>query len=220
MKLKTWMKKEEIATLANVCTKTIERRRDKIRKDNPEIDWFKMKSKPYKYHKNFLEEFISIEIFDMMDRIRQMSNTIECMHRTGTLEQHLSFLNWDYFVTISYKDSLSSKKCFSAMSELYEKIEAYSFSGDCRMFFTTEPFSNRKGYHNHLVLKMDANQETVKRFIEKYAPIGRVDIKPYDRELAGVFYVAKEKYKSDDWDLLGNNLSEEGEQLLDNKIRA
>ncbi|WMI65531.1 hypothetical protein RBH94_15880 [Aestuariibaculum sp. YM273] len=216
MKLNTWMTSKEIASIANVHMRTIERRRNTILLENPDINWFKMESKPYLYHKNFLEEFISPEVFGLLDRNRQLSNTIKCMHRTGSLEQHLSFLKWDYFVTISYKDALSSKMCFSAMSELYEKIEAYSFSGDCRMFFTTEPFSNRKGYHNHLVLKMDANQNTVSEFVKKYSPVGIVDVQPYDYELAGVFYTAKDKHKNDEWDLLGNNLSSEGKELLRN----
>ena len=220
MKLKTWMTSEEIASIANKHTRTIERRRDKIIKETPDIDWFRMKSKPYKYHMNFLEEFVSPIVFDLLDRNRQLSNTIACMHRTDSLEQHLSFLEWDYFVTISYKDSLSSKRCFSAMSELYEKVEAYSFSGDCRMFFTTVPFSNRKGYHNHLVLRMSADTKTVTRFIEKYAPIGRVDVKPYDHELAGVFYTAKDKHRNDDWDILGNKLTEEGIQIEKNRKSA
>jgi hypothetical protein len=210
------MTSEEIASIANKSVRTIERRRDKIIKESPDVDWFRMKSKPYRYHINFLEEFVSPMVFDLLERNKQLSNTIACMHRTGSLEQHLSFLKWDYFVTVSYKDALSSKRCFSAMSELYEKIEAYSFGGDCRMFFTTEPFSNRKGYHNHLVLRMNADIDTVTRFIEKYAPIGRVDVKTYDHELAGVFYTAKNKHKSDDWDLLGNKLTEEGMQLLTN----
>ena len=216
MELKTWMTLEEMASIGKKSTRTIERRRNKIIKENPEIDWFRMKSKPYKYHKNFLEEFVSPVVFDLLDRNKQLSNTIKCMHRTGTLEQHLSFLDWDYFVTISYEDPLGSKRCFSAMSELYERIEAFSFSGDCRMFFTTEPFSNRKGHHNHIVLKMSADTSTVTRFIEKYAPVGRVDVRTYDNELAGVFYTAKDKHRNDDWDLLGNRLTDEGKELLKN----
>lgn len=214
MKIKTWMTAEEIADIAKISTRTIERRRNKIIKEKPEYNWFRMKSRPYKYHVNFLEQFVSPMVFDLLDRNRQLSNTIKCMHRTGTLEQHLSFLKWDYFITISYKDAISSSKCFSAMSELYEKIESYSFTGGTRMFFTTEPFSNRKGYHNHLILKIDVNKDKVNQLIEKYAPIGRIDVKPYDDELAGVFYTAKDKHRNDDWDLRGNNLSEEGQKLL------
>ena len=210
------MTAQEIADILKIHTRTIERRRMKIIKSNPNTGWFRTKSKPFKYHINFLDEFISPMVFDLIDKNRQQSNTIKCMHQTDSLEQHLSFLDWDYFVTISYKDSLSSKKCFSAMSELSEKIETFSFGKDYRMFFTTEPFSNRNGYHNHLVLKMDIEKNNLIDFINKYAPIGRVDVKKYDKELAGVFYTAKNKHKNDDWDLLGNNLSDEGKNLLNN----
>ena len=82
------------------------------------------------------------------------------------------------------------------------------------MFFTTEPFHNRHGFHNHLVLKIDGNSEFVKEFIEKHAPVGIIDVKPYDKELAGVFYTAKNKHKNkDSWDILGNKLKEEGLKL-------
>lgn len=215
-KIKTWLTSKDIADLTKKSTRTIERKRNKILLNNPDVNWFKMKSNPYKYHINFLEEFLSTDMFDLIDRNRQMSNTIKCMRRTGTLEQHLSFLDWDYFVTISYENSLNSKTCFSAMSELYEKIEFFSKGTDCRMFFTTEPFSNRKGYHNHLIIKMKISKEKLIDFIINYAPIGRIDVQPYDNELAGVFYVAKNKPRNDDWDLLGNKLSIEGEKLLKN----
>ena len=48
----------------------------------------------------------SPELFELIQRNRSLSNTIECMHRNDTLEQHLSFLNWDYFVTLDNTELL------------------------------------------------------------------------------------------------------------------
>ena len=106
------------------------------------------------------------------------------------------------------------------MSELYEFIEAFNFGGEVRLFFTTEPFSNRNGCHNHLILKMDGSIKDVTAFLKKYAPVGRIDVKPYDQELAGFFYVCKEGRIGEDWDLLGNKLVENGLQIIKNKIAS
>jgi hypothetical protein len=210
MKIKNWYTLKELELFTGKSDRTIQRKRNKVIKDNPDTGWFKTKTKPYKYHLNFLEVLIPQHFFEMITRSKQMENTITCMQKVGTLEHHLSLLDWDYFVTIAYEDNLSSQKCFAAMNELYEYMEAYAFSATTRMFFTTEPFANRYGHHNHLVIKTKGNKEMVEKFIKKYAPNGRIHIKPYDPFLAGVFYSAKEKHKGDDWDLLGNNLKAEG----------
>lgn len=217
MKTKDWYSSEEISQLCNVHTRTIERKRNQLLEVNPDIDWFRMSKKPYKYSYKMIGEFMSPQVFELIKRNYQLARTIDCMHRTNTLEQHLSFLDWNYFVTIAPVDTMSKQKCYSAMSELYEMIEAYSFGDSTRMFFTTEPFSNRKGYHNHFILKMDGNIKGVTDFIMQYAPIGRVDVKPYDPELAGVFYICKEGKNGEDWDLFGNRLEQDGLQILMNK---
>ena len=216
MKTKNKYTSKEISRICKVSTRTIERRRIKILKDNPKSNWFSMGSKPYKYSYEMMSEFLSSEVFELIQRNRQLSNTIRCMHRTDTLEQHLSFLEWDFFVTISYKDSLSKKKCYSAMLELYEEMEKQKPNNHTRMFFTTEPFSNRRGYHNHLIIKKVGTPDGIRKFIKEHAPIGRIDVQPYDSELAGIFYICKNGRDNEDWDLFGNNLSEEGERLLMN----
>jgi hypothetical protein len=209
MKTKNWYTSKEISEICKNSTRTIERKRNKLLKLNPDLDWFRMNTKPYKYSYRIMGEFMSPKVFELIKRNRQLSNTIRCLHRTRTLEQQLSFFEWDFFVTISYEDSLSKKKCFSAMSELYDEMVKESCGKEVRMFFTTEPFANRYGYHNHLAIKMSGTLEDIKRFIERYAPIGIVDVQPYDPELAGIFYICKNGRDGVDWDLMGNNLSKE-----------
>ncbi|MCG3165163.1 MAG: hypothetical protein POELPBGB_00925 [Bacteroidia bacterium] len=220
MKTKEWYTSEEMGKICRISTRTIERKRDALLEINTELDWFKMKTKPYKYSFKMMGEFLSPEVFELINDNRQQARAIECMHSNGTLEQHLSFLEWNYFITISYKDSLQKEKCFSAMHEFYEYLNAYSFDSTNRIFFTTEPFANRTGHHNHFVLKVDMNKDDLNAFMEKYLPTGIIDIIPYDYQKAGIFYICKNGKTEEDWDLMGNKLHEEGCMLKALKLAA
>lgn len=215
MKTKNWYTLKEFAELASKDEKTIRRRRDKLLKGGSHGEWFRLGSRPHKYSYKFLSEFMNPAVFEVISRNRQLANTIDCLHSFDTLEQHLSFMEWDYFVAISYEQVLNKKTCYSLMSELYESFEKYSFGGDVRMFFTTEPFDNRKGYHNHFVLKTEkGNDGLLKEFIAKQCPDGIIDIKPYDKELAGIFYICKNGRDGEDWDVRGTCLEEDGINAL------
>ncbi|WP_326281386.1 hypothetical protein [Tamlana sp. 2201CG12-4] len=190
----------------------MERRRIKLLKENPDLNWFKMKSKPFKYNFKMMQEFTSPELFDLIQRNRSLSNTIECMHSHDTLEQHLSFLNWDYFITTTYKGPISKMECMTFMNELYCEIESKS-TGDNRMFYTTETYSASNGNHNHFVLKSDLKQYQVRELIEQLEPVGLLDVQRYDYELAAIFYICKEVSRNDNglyWGVLGNNLKADG----------
>ena len=203
-KIKVWMNKHEMAELVKHHPKTIERRRIKLLKENPDLKWFNTKVRPYKYHYKMLSEWLSPMIFNEIVRSRQKSNTIECLFsKKETLEYRLSQMHWDYFVTIAYEEALNKDRCFTVMHQLYEDLKTMSFGSDVAMFFTTEPFTNRKGCHNHFVLRINAEPELLRDFIQEKAPKGRVDLKRYDRELAGVFYICKDGIKDIDWDLPG-----------------
>lgn len=213
MKLKNWYTSKEISSVCNISVRTLERRRDKLLQENPTLDWFKMNSKPYKYSFKMMEQFTSPELFDLIQRNRSLSNTIECMHRNDTLEQHLSFLNWDYFVTVTYQEPKSKSECLTLMNELYCELEASSTSGNTRMFYTTESFSTSKGNHNHLVLKSDLKLFEIKQLIQQLEPIGIIDVQRYDYELVAIFYICKEMNKNLDglyWGVLGNSLESDG----------
>jgi hypothetical protein len=220
MKTKHWYTAKEIATIGKCSIRTVERKRKSLIKEGKHNDWFRTNAKPYKYSYKLLSEFISTDLFKLIEHNRQLSRTIRCMHQTNTLEQHLSFLEWDYFITIAYKDNFNKKDCFDMMHVLYRHLTIPTITGDTRMFFTTESFTNRFGYHNHLILKSNCNKTTLEQLISSCLPYARIDIRPYNRELAGVFYVAKEGANGTDWDLLGNNLSAEGQKLLKNRIAS
>ncbi len=211
MRIKNWYTKAEIAHLGHVSEKTVERKRNQLLEMNPDIDWFNTKKKPHLFSYKMLNEFLAPEIFSLIKENQQLGNTIRCLYNTGTIEHHLTMMDWDYFITISYEDALDRKRCFSIMHDLYERFENNCFGGKTRMFFTTEAFTNRKGCHNHFILKFeDANPKHLKEFIENNCPKGIVDIKPYDKFKAGVFYVAKDGTQGEDWDIMGNRLKEDG----------
>lgn len=220
MKTKNWYTSKEIALISKSSIRTVERKRKQFIKENKNLDWFKTKNKPFKYSYKFLNEFISTELFELIEYNRQLSRTIRCMQQKNTLEQHLSFLEWDYFITIAYKDNFNKERCFDMMHELYRHLTMSEYTGDTRMFFTTESFTNRFGYHNHLILKSSCNKIALENIINKFLPQARIDIRKYESQLAGVFYVAKEGTNGTDWDLLGNNLSNEGKELLNIRIKS
>ncbi|WP_242158206.1 hypothetical protein [Aestuariivivens sediminis] len=174
-----------------------------------------MKSKPYKYSFKMMSEFTSPQLFELIQRNRSLSNTIECMQRYDTLEHHLSFLSWEFFSTITYKNPKDKEECRILMNELYEEIESRS-SGDTRMFYTTENFSVSNGNHNHFVLKSDMKLYQIRDLMKELESVGIIDIQRYDMELAAIFYICKEVKNNQNglyWDLLGNNLEEDGELI-------
>ena len=213
MKIKEWMTSKEIAKISNVVERTIERTRIKMINSNVNLNWFRTKKRPYKYNYNFLKVFLSEDTFQMVQRIKQLETTIDCLKRNNSLEQHLSFFKWDYFITIAYEQSLNKERCFTEMSKLYEKINAISATTN-RMFFVTEPFTNRTGYHNHFILKSCLSKEELIELIGEQLPKGILDIKTYDPYLAGFFYLCKKGTQRDDWDILGNKLKEEADELF------
>ena len=97
------------------------------------------------------------------------------MHRHDTLEQHLSFAEWDYFITVTYEEYKERMECVTLMNEIYDQIESQS-SGNTRMFYTTETFSIDKGNHNHFVLKSDLKLYQVRDMIKELEPVGIIDV--------------------------------------------
>lgn len=242
-KSRVWYTSKAMAEICNINKRTIERKRSELIKENPDLDWFKTDTKPFKYKYDMIGQFNPkiLELIrvnhELEKRNKQLSNTLQNLpstygyehhpERTITLEQYLYLFKWDYFITLAYKDSLPQMECFSLMHELYHRIEESLPEGTCRMYFTTEPFTSRAGYHNHFLLRSDLTQNEIETLINKYTPSGRTDIKNYDKELAAIFYVNKEGRKKEHpwsqpsnirkeegWDILGNNLAEESKLLI------
>ena len=58
------------------------------------------------------------------------------------------------------------------------------------------------------------SKEELIELIGEQLPKGILDIKTYDPYLAGFFYLCKKGTQGDDWDILGNKLKEEADELF------
>ena len=140
---------------------------------------------------------------------QSMKNLIDCLVDKDSLQYTLWQLDWNFFYTVAYKADRNKKSCFRQMHTIYEELEKkYGDETEMRLFFTTEPFTNRVGHHNHFVLYVSNKKlhEEVLKTIQDYFQYDRVDVKQYDKYKAGLFYVSKAGLVNEDWDLLGNNL--------------
>jgi hypothetical protein len=140
---------------------------------------------------------------------QSMKNLIDCLVDKDSLQYRLWQMDWDFFFTIAYKTDRNKKSCFRQMHGVYENlISKYGEKTGIKIFFTTEAFSNRTGYHNHFVLHVEnkkLHQQIVEE-IQNYFSYDRVDCGAYDKYKAGLFYASKEGLVNEDWDILGNNL--------------
>lgn len=163
--------------------------------------------------------FDSEIMFDENKALRQennsMKNVIKCLMDRDSLHMRLWHMEWSYFCTVAYKAERNKKSCFRMMHGLYDTlIERYGDRTQIRLFFTTEPFANRNGYHNHFVLYVSNKSllQTIMDDISLYFEYDRFDFKPYDPYRAALFYMAKDGIHGDEWDIIGNNLEKEGEK--------
>ena len=102
------------------------------------------------------------------------------------------------------------------MNSLYDElIVRYGDSNDIRIFFSTEPFTNRKGFHNHLVFYISNQKllDEIQNFVYDFFSFDRLDISLYDKYKAGVFYACKDGLVNEDWDLLYNNANEQSKLM-------
>jgi hypothetical protein len=142
-----------------------------------------------------------------------MRSLINCLMDRKSLPSMLWAFDWSFFYTVAYKAERNKISCFKQMNGLYEHLnDKYGSSTAIRLFFSTEPFDNRKGYHNHFVLHI-ANKKLhveVMEEIRTYFSYDRVEAAPYDKYQAGLFYATKGGLVGEDWDILGNNLKQDG----------
>ncbi len=153
---------------------------------------------------------------------KSMKNVIDCLMDRDSLQMTLWYKDWSYFFTVAYKAERNKKSCFRMMHGLYEMlIEKYGERTEIRIFFTTEPFVNRKGYHNHFVIYI-SNKSLVEVILDEislYFEYDRVDYSLYNCYKAGLFYMVKEGLVAEDWDILGNNLKDDITFLNDELVR-
>ncbi|WP_304142242.1 hypothetical protein [Mesoflavibacter zeaxanthinifaciens] len=166
---------------------------------------------PEIHAKYFNSELMHEENKVLCQKNQSMRNLIDCLVDKESLQARLWYMDWSYFITVAYKSERNKKSCFKMMHGCYYYlIDKYGTETDIRLFFTTEPFVNRKGYHNHFALYVSnakLHDEVVKA-VQSYFSFDRVDYGKYDRYQAGLFYMSKEGLVGEDWDILGNNLSE------------
>lgn len=160
-----------------------------------------------KYHSS---ELMFEENKQLVASNRAMKNLIDCLMDRESLQSTLWYKEWSHFVTVAYTHERNKKSCYRMMNGLYDMlIEQYGEVADLRIFFTTEPFSNRKGYHNHFVFYCSdkALNKAIEKDIATYFDGNRLQIEPYNKYEAGLFYMVKEGLVNEDWDILGNRLN-------------
>jgi hypothetical protein len=171
---------------------------------------------PLEHLKYFSSEIMFDENKLLQSENNSMRNLINCLVDKNSLPARLWYMEWTFFFTIAYKAERNKKSCFRLMNEIYDLLEAkYGDDTDLRMFFTTEPFNNRKGFHNHFTLYVEDVElrAQIVSEIQAFFSYDRVDVDIYDKFKAGLFYISKNGLVNEDWDILGNNL--EGKIIKD-----
>ena len=161
---------------------------------------------PEKHYKYFDRE-------KLFEENKSMRNLIDCLRDKQTIPYRFWYLDWSYFMTISYKLERSKDSCSSRMRQLYTFIQnTYGDKTGLRIFFSSEPHDNRKGYHNHLLLNIQNRSlhKPILDIINKEFKNDKVDYSTYDYYKGAVYYTSKKGLQGTDWDFDGNKLKEEG----------
>ncbi|WP_140484978.1 hypothetical protein [Flavobacterium sp. GSA192] len=156
--------------------------------------------------------FDSEIMFDENKILRQenqsMRNLIDCLEDKNSLQYTFWQMEWSFFFTVAYKLDRKKNSCFKQMHGMYDYLaEKYGNTTDLRLFFTTEQFTNRRGYHNHFVIYIEDKKlhEQIVTDIQEYFNYDRTDVSIYDRYKAGLFYMAKDGLNGEDWDFINTN---------------
>ncbi len=161
-------------------------------------------------HAKFFDSEIMFDENQQLNRENNsMRNVIDCLMDKDSLQSNLWYKEWSLFVTVAYAHERNKKSCFKMMHGLYDALAAkYGDASEIRLFFTTESFTNRKGYHNHFVIYCSKNEllDDVKADMQSYLVGNRIDIEPYNKYEAGLFYMVKDGLVNDDWDILDSTI--------------
>ncbi|CAD0007783.1 hypothetical protein [Flavobacterium chungangense] len=163
--------------------------------------------------------FDSEIMFDENKALRQenqsMRNLIDCLADKQSLQHTFWQMDWSFFFTVAYKTDRNKTSCFKQMHGLYDYLnQKHGASTEIRLFFTTEPFQNRKACHNHFVVYVDDKKlhEQIVTDIHDYFNYDRTDVSIYDRYKAGLFYMSKEGLSGEDWDFISNSTNSTGDE--------
>lgn len=159
--------------------------------------------------------FSSEIMFDENNILRKenttMRNLIDCLVDKNSLESKLWHMDWSFFCTVAYKADRDKKGCFRQMHAVYDFLASKYAETEIRIFFTTEKFSNRNGYHNHFVIYVGDSKlhQKVIADIKDFFSYDKTDFRQYDKRKAGLFYMSKTGLINEDWDIIYNKLDEE-----------
>lgn len=179
---------------------------------NPDLKIETVKKKiarkiPIDHAKYFDKEVLIDEVRLLEDKIESMRNLIDMVHDKAEYPTWLWGLEWSFFGTISYEYELSRDSCYKQMTKLFDELhEKFGHESNIQLFFTTEPYGERKGNHNHFILHVqdDRLHQQVIEYINIRFSKSRVELQPYDKYEAGLFYISKEGFQGDHWDILMN----------------
>jgi hypothetical protein len=157
-------------------------------------------------HEKYFKNDLLIQAHEELKKeVYGMKNLLHCLKEKNSLPSSLWHMDWSYFVTIAYRDDRSKKHCYSTIAKMQMELEQeYGYS---RVFFTTEPFTNRKGYHNHCVIHVppSISKNELEGLLKNSFAESRIDVQPYNECKAGIFYIAKNGLVGEDWDILWSN---------------
>lgn len=163
---------------------------------------------PTDHARYFDSEVMHDENKQLHQENKSMRNLIDCLDNKDPFPQTLWNMEWSFFFTVAYKLERNRQSCFKQMHGVYDfLLKKYGDETGLRMFFTSEPFTNRKGYHNHFVIFIENRKlhEQLTTDIQEHFIFDRVDFSLYDKYKAGLFYMSKEGLTGEDWDFIHNN---------------
>lgn len=157
---------------------------------------------PTTHAKYFDNEILFDELQTVALENKSLKRLIDLLADNDTLPATFWNLDWSFFFTVAYRAERNKKSCFRVMTALFDELNTkYGDSTDLRIFFTTEAFTNRKGYHNHFVIHVGNKQlqAQIVEDIQKFFEFDRVDCSVYDKYKAGLFYMSKDGLENEDW---------------------
>lgn len=176
---------------------------------------------PVEHQKYFNRELLHDENKVLSQQNKSMRNLIDCLMDKNSLQQTLWYMDWSFFGAVAYKAERNKKSCFRMMNALFnDLVEKYGDETGVRLFFSTEPFTNRKGYHNHFVIYIEKKRfhDLVMNSIYEFFYSDRVQLDLYNKYEAGIFYACKDGLINEDWDILLTNTNDRDKLVQLNNI--
>lgn len=163
---------------------------------------------PANHDRYFDNEIMVEENRQMAKENQSMRKLIDCLVDKDSLQTTLWYMDWTFFITVSYKADRSKKSCYRMMTSYFDAlVKKFSGSTEVRLFFTTEKYALRKGFHNHVALYISnpKQREAITNFTYDFFEYDRIDFEAYNKYEAGLFYMCKEGLVNEDWDILFTN---------------